>query len=367
VSASDDASVTVVSAPPPGNPGIDVEKTPDSQVVAKNSNVSFDISVRNSGDVPLTNVVVNDPLCTLVPVSKGNGDATLDVGEIWTYTCTVSKVRANLTNTASASAQSASGQTVSDGDSATVTIAGKKILLEKSPKTQTLIKGSTATFLVTLNNPTAEDLSSVVLSDPQCTTLVRESDAPGNNDNVLNKGETWQWTCTIANVQKSFTNKAKVTTVRPNGGKLKASATAKVKVVNSNRLRVTTTPDNATILPGSDVPVMIKATNVGRGRLINVTVSNDACADAPTLVDNGDGDDKLSSGETWTFTCTIDNVQDEISGAAVVTAIDEESGTLESDDSLIEIDVFNADDDEVNGGDVTGTDIIRAWLPFVIR
>jgi len=366
VSDSDDASVTVISTPPPGNPGFDVEKTPDSQVVAKKSNVTFGISVRNSGDVPLTNVVVNDPLCTVVPVSLGNGDSTLDVGETWTYTCTVNKVRANLTNTASASAQSASGQTVSDADSATVTIAGRRILLEKSPKKQTILKGMDATFLVTLNNPTAEDLTNVDLDDSQCTTLTREDDAPGNNDGVLDTGETWQWTCVIANVQKSFTNKAKVTVTRPSGRKLRARATARVKVVRSNRLRVTTTPDNATILPGSDVPVTIKTTNIGRGNLVNVTVSHDACADAPTVVDNGDGDERLSSGETWTFTCTIDNVQGEVSGAAVVTAADEDTGAVEEDDALIDIEILNENDDEVDE-EVTGAEIIRAWLPFVTR
>jgi uncharacterized repeat protein (TIGR01451 family) len=369
VSASDDASVTVITTPPPGNPGIDVEKTPDSQVVAKNANVTFGISVRNSGDVALSNVNVNDPLCPLVVISKGNGDATLDVGETWSYSCTVNKVKANLTNTASASGQSAAGQTVSDSDSATVTIAGTKIKLEKSPKTQTIVKGMSATFLVTLNNPTAENLTSVVLSDPQCTTLTRQSDAPGNNDSVLNTGETWRWSCTITNVQKSFTNKAKATAIRPNGRKLTASATAKVKVTTSSRVRVVTSPEDVTVLRGANVPISILVTNIGKGNLVNVAVSHAACAATPELVDAGNGDIKLSAGETWTFACTIGNVQGSVSAAAVVSAADEATGTVEEADAVIDIELLNEADEEAE--EVAETDLEglnnKSWIPFVTR
>ena len=365
-SASDDASVIVINTPPPGNPGIDVEKTPDSQVVAKNSNVTFGISVSNSGAVALNPVSVTDPLCTLVPVSLGNGNATLDVGETWTYTCTVTNVKANLTNTASASGTSAAGQTVSDSDSATVTIAGTKIKLEKSPKTQTIVKGSNATFLVTLNNPTAENLTNVVLSDPQCTTLTRQADAPGNNDAVLNSGETWRWSCTITNVQKSFTNKAKVTVIRPSGKKLTANASAKIIVKTSSQIRVTTSPEDVTALRGSNVPLSILVTNIGKGNLVNVTVSHSACAAAPTLVNKGNGDDKLASGETWTFACTVSNIQSEVSAAAVATATDEATGTVEEADALVDIEIFNEADEDADD-EAAEAPTFKIFTPLIAR
>lgn len=358
VSDSASASVTVIDRPDPGNPGIDVEKTPDSQVVEKRSDVTFNISVSNSGDEPLTNVVITDPLCTPIPVSLGNGDATLDVGETWTYICIVQRVRANLTNTASASGQSPSGQTVSDSDSATVTIAGRKILLEKSPSRQTLIRGMDATFEITLNNPTAEDMTNVVLSDPQCDTLVRENDAPGNNDNVLDKGETWRWTCVIMDVQRSFTNKAKVTVNRPNGRRLRDTARARVVVVRSNNLRVTTSPEDVTVLRGANLPIDITVTNVGKRNYVNVAVSHDACTEAPVLVNAGDGDDRLSAGESWVFTCTVNNIQSEVNAAAVVTAADAENGAMEEADALNDIKIFNGDDQEPE---------ILIFLPILIR
>lgn len=350
VADTDTADVIVLST------SIRIDKTPDQQTIPSGGTANFTINVSNPGTAPLSSVVVNDPLCSASPLVRTGGDTDndniLDPGEIWIYSCSVAGATQDFVNTASVTASTGAG-TVSASDTANVTVqngggtpGNGKLNLEKSPATQTVIKGSTATFQVTLNNGTAEDLTNIVLSDPKCTTLTRLSDAPGDNNNVLNKGETWRWTCTIVNVQKSVTNTAKVTATRPNGKKLKDTAKAKVKVVKSNQIRIETSISDATVNPGASLPMRITVTNIGAGNLRDLQVSHDACTDAPVYV-SGDhnGNSVLNRGESWVYTCTIANIQGEISGLATASALDD-SNIVQEADALTDVELFNAEEDE---------------------
>ena len=236
-----------------------------------------------------------------------------------------------------------------------------KLKLQKSPATQTIVKGATATFQVTLNNGTVEDLTGVVLSDPQCTTLTRDTDAPGNNDNTLNTGDTWRWTCTIVNVQKSFTNKAKATAIRPSGKKLTASASAKVKVVNSSQLRIETSVNDAAVNAGASLPMRVTVTNIGAGNLRNLQVSHNACTDALVYV-GGDvnGDNVLNRGESWAYTCTIANIQGDVNGLATAAAIDD-SDVVQEADALTDVTVITDEENE------EAAPAFKIFTPLIIR
>jgi len=112
---------------PPGgnNPAIDIQKTPDQQTVDSGANVSFTITVTNTGDVALMNVVVTDPQCQVAPTLQSgdtNGDNILQTTETWVYTCTVNNVTQSFTNVATVNAQDGQGNTVSDSDDAVVTV-----------------------------------------------------------------------------------------------------------------------------------------------------------------------------------------------------------------------------------------------------
>ena len=235
--------------------------------------------------------------------------------------------------------------------------------LQKSPATQTIVKGTNATFQVTLNNGTIEDLTSVVLSDPQCTTLTRDTDAPGNNDNTLNTGDTWRWTCTIVNVQKSFTNKAKATAIRPSGKKLTASASAKVKVVNSSQLSIETSVNDAAVNPGASLPMRVTVTNIGAGNLRNLQVSHNACTDALVYV-GGDvnGDNVLNRGESWAYTCTIANIQGDVNGLATAAAIDDSNAVQEAD-ALTDVTVITAEESE----EAAEAPAFKIFAPLIVR
>ena len=400
LSRNDSADVQVLRA------GINLQKIAGTSTVQQGGTALFTILVSNEGSTNLTNVIPVDAQCTsLVEISKGNGDAILTVGETWVYNCLVNNVQGTngtYTNTASVTATGTNGAQVNSTDSASVTVIGLptptptpvtptatpvtptptpvtptvtpvpptptatsvptgKLKLQKSPATQTIVKGATATFQVTLNNGTVEDLTGVVLSDPQCTTLTRDTDGSGNNDNTLNKGDTWRWTCTIVNVQKSFTNKAKATAIRPGGKKLTASASAKVKVVNSSQLSIETSVNDAAVNAGASLPMRVTVTNIGAGNLRDLQVSHNACTDALVYV-GGDvnGDNVLNRGESWAYTCTIANIQGDVNGLATAAAIDD-SDVVQEADALTDVTVITDEENE------EAAPAFKIFTPLIIR
>jgi uncharacterized repeat protein (TIGR01451 family) len=111
VTHSDTASVDVVDL------GIQIAKTPDQQVVVRGSSASFNIDVRNSGDVTLTNVTVSDvqaPNCN-------RAFAQLLSGAHRSYACAVANVTDGFINSATVTGTAQhTGQNVTDADAAKV-------------------------------------------------------------------------------------------------------------------------------------------------------------------------------------------------------------------------------------------------------
>jgi len=83
---------------PPAEPGIAIRKSHDVVgQVAPGTTVTYTYEVENTGGVALTSVVVNDQIigsddvaCQPVGYASGDdGNLMLDVGETWTFTCSV--------------------------------------------------------------------------------------------------------------------------------------------------------------------------------------------------------------------------------------------------------------------------------------
>ncbi|HUR84013.1 MAG TPA: hypothetical protein VMY78_01595 [Solirubrobacteraceae bacterium] len=109
-------------------PSILLDKTGPATAEA-GSLVAYTINVTNNGDLPLTSVVVTDPLCTAAPVlvSK-NGDLTADtldpIVDGWTYTCSVQTTvgQTSVDNVANVTANAGDAQ-VSATDNAVTTLS----------------------------------------------------------------------------------------------------------------------------------------------------------------------------------------------------------------------------------------------------
>ncbi|MFZ5917451.1 MAG: LamG-like jellyroll fold domain-containing protein [Chloroflexota bacterium] len=112
VSHSDTAAVDVI------HPAIEIAKTPDEQTVGGDFTATFTIAITNSGDVPLADVTVSDPLAP----GCARTFAELAVGANEVYNCTLSNVTADFTNTASVSGAPPAGDDVTASDTAQVQV-----------------------------------------------------------------------------------------------------------------------------------------------------------------------------------------------------------------------------------------------------
>jgi len=125
-------------------PEIKVEKTPGSQSVLYSGDATYTYSVTNPGNTPLDTVSVSDDKCPSVTGPDKGADATtatLDPGETWTFTCTISahdlfgaspSVDASVTNTATATGKDTiKGKTVTDTDTAVTDLQTGELILEK--------------------------------------------------------------------------------------------------------------------------------------------------------------------------------------------------------------------------------------------
>jgi LPXTG-motif cell wall-anchored protein len=110
--------------------GIDITKTTEDSEVSPGETATFTITVTNTGQVPLTDVVVTDeqtPSCDfgagdMTTVPGGAFDGTLAVGESFSYTCTTDALAASFLNTADVVGVPPAGPPVTDTDDEPVTV-----------------------------------------------------------------------------------------------------------------------------------------------------------------------------------------------------------------------------------------------------
>ena len=187
-------------------PAIDIEKLVNGQdadvatgpILAVGSTATFAYQVKNTGNVPLSNVVVVDdngtpgvPGDDFNPTFTGgdvNSNSLLDLSETWTFSANRIVTAGQYTNIGKATGQSSIGQTVTDTDPANHFGAAPAIDIEKSVNGQDadaatgpiLAVGSTATFGYQVTNAGNVALSSVVVVDDNGTPGV-----PGDDFNSV--------------------------------------------------------------------------------------------------------------------------------------------------------------------------------------
>jgi uncharacterized repeat protein (TIGR01451 family) len=188
-------------------PHISISKSPDAQTILIGQTANFTITVTNDGDSTLTNVVVTDALAPGCARTSADipGLASMAPGATITYTCSLANVTASFTNIAVATGTPPVGPAVSAQDTAAVTAVAPAthpaITIVKNPKSQTVTRGGTATFTITVTNTGDVALTNVTVSDPL---------SPNCNRTIgtLAPGASTSYTCTRANVTANFTNVA---------------------------------------------------------------------------------------------------------------------------------------------------------------
>lgn len=316
VQDEDDADVHVQ------NPGLSISKSPDDQMILTGTTATFTILVTNTGDVPLSGVMVTD---TLAPdCDRYIGD--LGVGEDYEYQCTLENVTEDFTNVAEVTGYSPLETLLSDEDDADVDVINPSILITKSPDQQTILSGGTATFQIYVLNDGDVDLTGVVISDP----LVPDCD---HNIGDLAVGAEVNLECSISGVLNDFTNVIYVTGYSPLQTEVTDDDDADVEVINPGIL-ITKTPDDQTIVSGGTATFTIYVENTGDADLTNVTVSDPNAPDCDAFIGN------LAAGASTSYDCTLENVTEGFINTANVTGTTPIGGQVNDNDSA-NVDVIN--------------------------
>ena len=181
-------------------PLIDVVKVPSPLALPNGSGtVKYTYTLRNIGTVPVSNVKMAGDTCSPIVLISGNanGDAKLDVNEIWTYTCsaTLSKTHTNIVTATGW----ANGISATDIASATVVVGvpvvPPLIHVTKVPNPLALSSGGgMVTYTNKVTNPGTVALSNIRLTDDKCSP-VKYISGDTNGDSKLDTAETWTYTC----------------------------------------------------------------------------------------------------------------------------------------------------------------------------
>ncbi|MBI4897907.1 MAG: DUF11 domain-containing protein [Actinobacteria bacterium] len=240
VSDDDDAAVDVI------NPSIHVSKSASSTVIHAGDSVTYTVNVKNDGDVPLTDVKVDDPNCSPLTFvsSDGNDDAVLDSEETWTYTCTTA-VNDDTTNTATAEGIDPIEGTVKDDDSAKVDVINPSIHVRKTADQTTVLVGTVVKFTVEVENNGDVPLFNVKVSDTICSPLTFVSGDAGTVG-VMEPSEVWIYTCSMA-INSNTVNVATASALTPQEETVTDNASATVNVTTPPTVQALATPPSVTL------------------------------------------------------------------------------------------------------------------------
>jgi uncharacterized repeat protein (TIGR01451 family) len=306
------------------NPAISVTKKPDSQTVRNGDTAHWTITVTNTGDSTLTGVHVTDaqaPGCerTAAQIAADRGSSTFAPGDSYSYDCELANVTSSFTNTAVATGTPEVGEDVSAEDSADVVVHNPHITILKTPDSQTIVSGGTATFTIQVINDGDSTLTDVVVTDakaPGCARTKADIAGLASMPPAPQDGSTITYQCTLANVTASFTNTAVATGKPPVGPDVSSSDTADVTAlppVTHPAISIVKDPNSQTVTSGGTATFTITVLNTGDVALTDVTVTDALSPNCNKTIGT------LAPGQSVSYKCTRPNVTASFTNVAVVT------------------------------------------------
>ncbi len=350
---TDDASIPVTQ-----NPALNIVKdatVPGNTADVAGELISYTILVENTGNQSLTTVTVSDPFVSNLTRGLdvvGDNDNVLEVGETWSYTATHTVTQAeidagsSIVNTATAD----SDQTGPDTDDASIPVTQNPALnIVKDaavPGGSADVAGEVISYTILVANTGNQSLTTVMVSDPFVSDLTRGLDVVGDNDNVLEVGETWSYTATHTVTQAEIDAGSSIVNTATADSDQTGPDTddASIPVTQNPALNIVkdaTVPGNTADVAGELISYMILVENTGNQSLTTVTVSDPFVSNLTRGLDVvGDNDNVLEVGETWSYTATHTVTQAEIdAGSSIVntaTADSDQTGP-DTDDASIPV------------------------------
>ncbi|GAA3533466.1 hypothetical protein GCM10022222_16020 [Amycolatopsis ultiminotia] len=311
VAAAASAHVDVI------HPAVAVTQTATPDQVREGDQVSFKVTVRNSGDVPLSKLSVVDDR---TPGCAGNG-SELAVGAVREYSCTTKAGHDGYTNSAKVTAVDPLGGSVAASADAAFTVVHPGLSLLKTVHDGPFRAGDPVTFTLTVTNTGDSSLNGVKIADEGACAKTFET---------LAAGAKQTYDCTVPAPADDTVSTASVTAAPPAGSPLTATADAKVDVIHpAVTVRPAVSP--ATARTGDDLAVTVVVTNTGDVPLTSVAVKEPGCAKTFDWID-------VHGAET--YQCSVKAGPDDFTSTAAVTGNDPTSRPV-TDSAGAKVDVIH--------------------------
>lgn len=237
------------------------------------------------------------------------------------------------------------------------------IQVTKDASAEVVAPGGSVTYTYSISNAGDTDLINVAYEDlifdtddEACGPLVRGADSPGNNDNILDPDETWNFTC-VTTLEETTQNQFCASASFIGGGQDSACADATVVVRVPDAPAISIDKHHGvtgTILPGTEVTYFYDVENIGNVQLSNVEVtdlilgSDDVACEPVERGDDisGNDDNILDVGEIWGFSCSTSLLVTTANEACVIADVGAQAPQVLLDVAQAE-QVEDCDDEEV--------------------
>ncbi|MCB0195147.1 MAG: DUF11 domain-containing protein [Anaerolineae bacterium] len=327
------------------------------------SSIVYTFTVVNIGNTPLDSLVLEDGLvASTVLIEDGNGDAILDIGEVWIYTANYTLPLlppATITNTATISA-SYLDTIVTARDSHVVDIIGFEPVLSLTKVGPSSARvGDKVSFTFTLGHaPTSDQtpVKNIVVTDDYAGTATRISG--DNGDNILEFGENWVYTADYVikpNSPNPLINTGTATGLDTEGNLITATATHQTDISEYNPVLFVAKDGPAAIGLGKtavytftllnfvnisqlkalqldlDMSLLAAITPGDGSPLSVVSVFDNVVGNATYLRGDGNNNGKIDGGEAWIYTASkviSSATSDPLMNTVTVTVTDPENNTI---------------------------------------
>lgn len=344
-------------------PDINIEKAtngedadiPTGPFIPVGNSVTWTYVVTNTGNVPLSNIVVTDNQgVTPVYVSGDtNDDNFLDLDETWIFEAAGTAVPGQYANIGSVVGTPPSGPNVTDSDpSHYIGFYSDRpnINIEKAtngvdadtPTGPPIPIGGAVTWTYVVTNPGNVPLSDVVVTDNQGVVPVYLS-GDTNDDDLLDVDETWIYEATGVAVAGQYANIGTVVGTPPTGPNVTDSDPShyfgipvSMPVINIEK---STNGVDADLPTGPFIPVgdtvtwTYVVTNPGNAPLRNIIVTDNRAGVTPIYLSGDINTDRiLQPGETWIYQAIGIAVAGQYSNIGSVTGIPPEGPNVNDSD-----------------------------------
>ena len=290
--------------------------------------ITWTYVIENTGGVTLTDIsVTDDPVQTI-----DCGGVTMLDPEDDPLTCTATGTAeegqyentATVTATVGSIPEGVGRQLLGEEELPTVEDSdpshyfGSALRITKTPDSQTVNPGQTASFNISLRNEGGDTITDIAVDDPLTTDCIRAAGvipdlAPGGN---------FSYACQTEPLTLGFTNEATASGLIFDEEEVEAADTAEVVV--SAVIGISKMPETQQINAGETASFSITIENLGGSTLTNVVVEDPLTPDCIRGIEGEGGVIEtvpdLEPEETYTYACETDELFADLTNVATASA-----------------------------------------------